>query len=88
MAKRNSASASATTEQGLAFEVLSGEGRKGHFGLHGLRESAGLIGRKLVLWSEVASGTEVDLNIPASKAYTEFPRLFWFSRSFAQKVQI
>jgi signal transduction histidine kinase len=62
---------------GIDREVLSGDGREGHFGLHGMRERAELIGGRLVVWSEVASGTEVELTIPASKAYTKSPRRFW-----------
>src|ERR1700730_6187534 len=49
-------------------EVLSVDGREGHFGLHGMRERAELVGGKLVVWSKVESGTEIELSIPASKA--------------------
>jgi signal transduction histidine kinase/ligand-binding sensor domain-containing protein len=54
---------------GIDPQVLRGEGRAGHFGLHGMRERANLIGGKLTVWSEVDSGTEVELSIPASHAY-------------------
>src|SRR4029077_14223638 len=64
--------------KGIDREVLSGDGREGHFGLHGMRERAELVGGKLVVWSEVASGTEFELTIPASKAYTKSPRRVWF----------
>jgi ligand-binding sensor domain-containing protein/signal transduction histidine kinase len=70
---------------GIDREVLSGDGRKGHFGLHGMRERAELVGGKLTVWSEVESGTEVELSIPASKAYTKFPRRFWFFQRFSKK---
>jgi signal transduction histidine kinase len=63
---------------GIDREVLSGDGPKGHFGLYGMRERAELVGGKLTVWSEVESGTEVELSIPASKAYTKFSRQFWF----------
>jgi len=70
---------------GIDREVLSGDGRKGHFGLHGMRERAELVGGKLTVWSEVESGTEVELSIPASKAYTKFPRRFWFFQRLSKK---
>ena len=56
---------------GIDREVLSGDGRQGHFGLHGMRERAELVGGKFTVWSEVESGTEIELSIPASKAYTK-----------------
>ena len=46
-------------------------GAEGHFGLRGMRERAKLIGGKLTVWSELDAGTEVELSIPASRAYTE-----------------
>ncbi|HTT19136.1 MAG TPA: hypothetical protein VMG82_09335, partial [Candidatus Sulfotelmatobacter sp.] len=46
-----------------------GDGRAGHYGLHGMRERAKLMGGKLAVWSELDSGTEVELSIPASNAY-------------------
>jgi signal transduction histidine kinase/ligand-binding sensor domain-containing protein len=45
------------------------DGGRGHFGLSGMRERAELIGGRLVVWSEVGTGTEIDLTIPAAKAY-------------------
>ena len=51
--------------RGIHREVLSGDGREGHFGLHGMRERAKLVGGELAIWSEVDSGTEVELSIPA-----------------------
>ena len=50
--------------------MLAEGGREGHFGLNGMRERAKMIGGKLDVWSERTSGTEVELSIPASKAYT------------------
>jgi nitrate/nitrite-specific signal transduction histidine kinase len=44
-------------------------GREGHFGMPGVRERAALIGGKLTVWSTPGSGTEVELTIPASRAY-------------------
>jgi len=59
--------------KGMDPEVLSGQGLAGHYGLRGMRERAKLIEGKLVLWSEVDAGTEVDLSIPAGTAYTTAP---------------
>jgi ligand-binding sensor domain-containing protein/signal transduction histidine kinase len=71
--------------KGIDREVLSGDGRKGHFGMHGMRERAELVGGKLVVWSELESGTEVELSIPASKAYTKSPRRAWIFRKLSEK---
>jgi len=61
--------------KGIDAKVLGRDGRAGHFGLHGMTERAKLMGSKLTVWSEVESGTEVELSIPASRAYeTSTPR--------------
>ena len=70
---------------GIDSKVLSCDGRKGHFGLPGMRERAELVGGKLTVWSEVESGTEVELIIPASKAYTKSPRNFRIFRRFSKE---
>jgi ligand-binding sensor domain-containing protein/signal transduction histidine kinase len=57
---------------GIAPEILE-EGRRGHYGLHGIRERAKQIGAKLDIWSGAGSGTEIDLSIPSSIAYTTSP---------------
>ncbi len=56
--------------KGTDPKLISADGREGHFGLHGMRERAKLIGGNLTLWSELDSGTEVELRIPAARAYT------------------
>jgi signal transduction histidine kinase/ligand-binding sensor domain-containing protein len=72
--------------KGIAPEVLGGEGRSGHYGLHGMRERAKLVGGKLAVWSDLDSGTEVELSIPASTAYaTSVRRRSWLSEKFARK---
>jgi signal transduction histidine kinase len=63
--------------KGIDREVLSADGREGHFGLHGMRERAELVGGKLVVWSELEAGSEVELSIPASRAYIDSPRRLW-----------
>ena len=44
-------------------------GRDGHWGLPGMRERAQQIGAQLDIWSEVGTGTEVELRIPGPIAY-------------------
>ena len=45
-------------------------GRAGHWGLTGMRERAQTLGGQLVVWSREGAGTEVDLTIPNSIAYS------------------
>ncbi len=56
---------------GFPARVADGDGPAGHFGLRGMRERAKLIGGHLEIWSQVKSGTEIELTIPASVAYTK-----------------
>ena len=65
--------------KGVDPAILSSQGSKGHYGLPGMRERAALIGGKLVVWSEVDAGTEVELRVPAT-AYATAQRRSWFSR--------
>jgi signal transduction histidine kinase/ligand-binding sensor domain-containing protein len=58
--------------KGIDPSLLVGDGRPGHFGLRGMRERAKLVGGKLTVWSELESGTELELSIPAGHAYTAF----------------
>ncbi len=55
--------------RGIDSQFLSDKGRAGHWGLHGMRERAKIIGGNLEVWSSAQSGTEVELTIPASAAY-------------------
>ena len=57
--------------KGFDPKALRGTVRPGHYGLNGMSERARLVGGELEVWSEVASGTEVELRIPASKVYTK-----------------
>jgi signal transduction histidine kinase len=50
-----------------------------------MRERAAMIGAKLTVWSEVDAGTEVELRIPASKAYATVRRRSWLSRELLRK---
>jgi len=57
----------------------------GHFGLHGMRERAELVGGRLEVWSKRNTGTEVQLNIPGAVAYGIPGERSWFSKLFAGK---
>ena len=71
--------------KGIDREILTSDGRKGHFGLHGMRERAKLAGGELAVWSELDSGTEIELTIPASRAYTRAARRFRWFRNRSEK---
>jgi len=55
--------------KGIDPKLTSDAGPEGHFGLRGMRERAKLIGAELTVWSELDSGTEVELSIAAARAY-------------------
>ena len=57
----------------------------GHFGLHGMRERAEIVGGRLAVWSKRDTGTEVDLSIPGAVAYSTPAIQSWFSKVFARK---
>jgi signal transduction histidine kinase len=59
--------------KGIDPTFLTAEGREGHFGLHGMRERAKLMGGKLTVWTEPGSGTEIELSVPAVHAYAASP---------------
>jgi signal transduction histidine kinase len=73
--------------KGIDPAVLSRQGSEGHFGLGGMRERAALIGGKLVIWSEVDAGTELELIVPASSAYTKARRVSWLTRVSVRKAK-
>jgi serine/threonine protein kinase len=67
-------------------KVLSKDAQPGHYGLRGMRERAKLMGGKLAVWSELDSGTELELSIPASRAYeTSVRRRSWLVEKLAGK---
>ena len=63
--------------KGIDPKILGGESREGHYGLHGMRERAELVGGKLAVWSDLDAGTEVELSIPAGAAYATSSRRSW-----------
>jgi signal transduction histidine kinase len=73
--------------RGIDRAVLSGQGSEGHYGLRGLRERAAIIGGELEVWSEVNSGTEVELRVPSRVAYATARRSSWWSRKLARKAK-
>ena len=65
--------------KGIDSKLLYDDERPGHYGMRGMRERAKLLGGKLAVWSELDSGTEVELRIPASRAYeTSIGRRRWW----------
>jgi len=75
--------------KGIDAKHLDGDGYAGHYGLRGMRERATLMGGNLAVWSEFDSGTEVELSIPASRAYEASParRRSWLSKKFSGKTR-
>jgi signal transduction histidine kinase/ligand-binding sensor domain-containing protein len=73
--------------KGVDPAILSNQGSEGHYGLPGMRERATLIGGKLVVWSEVGEGTEVELRVPASTAYATDRKSSWLLQKFAGKTK-
>jgi signal transduction histidine kinase len=71
--------------KGIDATFLTAEGRAGHFGLHGMRERAKLMGGKLTVWTAAGSGTEIELIIPAAYANAASPRRSWFAEKFSRK---
>ena len=71
--------------KGIDPMVLQGGGRAAHYGLPGMKERAKLVGGKLEVWSELGSGTETELTIPASVAYAKShsARWSWFRKKGA-----
>ena len=71
--------------KGIDAAFLTAEGRTGHFGLHGMRERAKVIGGKLTVWTAAESGTEIELIIPAARAYAESRSRSWLAEKFSRK---
>ncbi|MBV8829362.1 MAG: hypothetical protein JO108_09080 [Acidobacteriaceae bacterium] len=56
--------------RGVDTRILREGGLAGHHGLPGMQERAKLIGGKLAVRSRLDAGTEIELTVPASIAYT------------------
>jgi len=74
--------------KGIDSKLLNDDERPGHYGMRGMRERAQLLGGKLTVWSELDSGTEVELSIPSKNAYatTDGRRRSWLAEKFAGKL--
>jgi len=59
--------------KGIDPKVIHAGGRAGHHGLPGMHERANMVGGKLAVWSELDSGTEIEMTVPASLAYLKSP---------------
>lgn len=57
--------------KGLDQQILERGGRPGHYGLASMRERADIVGGRLAIRSQPDSGTEVQLSVPASAAFTK-----------------
>ena len=57
--------------KGIDPNVLSAGARAGHYGLPGMHERVKVVGGKFAVWSELNSGTEVEVTIPGSLAYAK-----------------
>jgi len=62
---------------GITEETIR-RGHAGHFGLHGMRERAEVVGGQLEVWSKLDSGTQVELRIPGAIAYGARVQRSWF----------
>jgi signal transduction histidine kinase len=73
--------------KGIDAKHFDGDAYAGHYGLRGMRERAKLMGGKLAVWSELDTGTEVEVSIPASRAYETSParRRSWLAEKFSGK---
>ena len=56
---------------GIDPRLADGRTSEGHYGMAGMQERAKLLGGSLSVWSELDSGTEMELIIPASVAYAK-----------------
>jgi len=56
--------------KGIDPNVVRNSHAPGHWGLRGIRERAKLVGGNLEVWSELNSGTEIELSVPAVSAYS------------------
>ncbi|MBV9442787.1 MAG: hypothetical protein JO217_08845, partial [Acidobacteriaceae bacterium] len=59
---------------GMDSNIMADGGRDGHWGIPGMQERARAIQGCLEIWSEVSRGTEIELRVPATIAYSGFKR--------------
>ena len=63
--------------KGIDRNILEEGARAGHWGLPGIRERAKRIGGRFDIWSEAGAGTEIELTVPASRAYAQPQAQIW-----------
>jgi signal transduction histidine kinase len=63
--------------KGIDPKDLGDDGRERHYGLPGMRERARLLGGKFAVYSQRDAGTEVELIVPATHAYTSSHSRRW-----------
>jgi signal transduction histidine kinase/ligand-binding sensor domain-containing protein len=75
--------------KGIDPTFLSEDGVRGYYGLAGMRERAKLLGGQLSIWTAAASGTEIELTVPAAQVYTMTParRLGWVRRIISGEIE-
>jgi ligand-binding sensor domain-containing protein/signal transduction histidine kinase len=69
---------------GIDEQVLNQGFRAGHWGLPGMRERASKIAGHLDIWSRAGAGTEIELRVPATVAYSlksRRSRLRWLTEA-------
>jgi signal transduction histidine kinase len=57
--------------KGMDQKIVDEGGRAGHYGLPGMRERVKLLRGTLTIWSELDSGTEIEVTIPSLVAYAK-----------------
>jgi len=62
---------------GMDQKVVELGGRRGHFGLAGMRERAKRIKAEFTLSSRARMGTEIEISVPAALAYAKRPAHRW-----------
>jgi len=77
--------------KGIDPQFLREGGQGRNYGIRGMRERAKLIGGSLAVWTAPDSGAEVELSIPASRAYAA-PRAaqrgWWVRKLFGARTPI
>ena len=73
--------------KGIDPKFLGEQERTGHWGLNGMRERAQAVGGNLTVWSEIDSGSEIEVTIPASIAYAKSGthRSWWSGKLFRSR---
>jgi signal transduction histidine kinase len=75
--------------KGIDPKFLGEQQRAGHWGLNGMRERAKAVGGNLTVWSEIDSGSEIEVTIPAPVAYDKSgTHRFWRSGKLFRNREI